>query len=196
MVSASSEREYAQIAQYIKQQKLDHLQQFVAQRNIDLDAMVDMTGKTPLMHAASLGNVDILKFIGSKVSDPSVQDCLGRNALHYAAAAKQGDAMEYLAKELDIDSDQQTNGGLTPLMCAVKTGDQAIVAVALNNNVNPFFRDKFGKETTEQIGDQADAIKSLIENAKDQWKQQLGSDLEVLREDEDKPDEEKFGDFQ
>ena len=68
--------------------------------------MVDMTGKTPLMHAASLGNVDILKFIGSKVSDPSVQDCLGRNALHYAAAAKQGDAMEYLAKELDIDSDQ------------------------------------------------------------------------------------------
>ena len=70
MVSAQGdERENAQVAQYIKQLKLDSLKTFVQSRSINLGQLSDMNGKTPLMHAASSGNKDIVEYIANQIED-------------------------------------------------------------------------------------------------------------------------------
>ena len=65
-----------------------------------------------------------------------------------------------------MNENEQTNGGVTPLMLAVKSGDEQMVARVLNCNGNPFYRDAFGNTAADQIGDGGDNLKTLIEAAK------------------------------
>ena len=93
---------------------------------------------------------------------------MGRAAIHYGAIAMRDEVIDYLAGEKEADIDKQSIGGLTPLMYAVKTGNQGIIAAILNNNGNPFFRDQFGREANDQISDVAE-IATLLGSAKEQW---------------------------
>ena len=195
-VAASMERDFAKASKYTRQNRTEDLLKFLDSKSYhQIDNLRDINGKTILMEAASNADLDTVKAIVARCQDVNHFDCLGRNALHFAAAAKKIETIGYLASEdVEIDVDKQSEGGVTPLINAVKSGDVNTVKEILNNNGNPFFRDIFGREPLDQAAGNA-AIKQIIEAAKQQWINQLGDDLTVLREGELPPQQDKFDDF-
>ena len=104
------------------------------------------------MVAASLADLDTVKAIIPMCQDVDHVDSFGRNAIHYAAAAKQANIVTYLASDaVEMDVDKQSIGGCSPAMAAVKSGDEATVKAVLNSNGNPFYRDVFGREPTDHL---------------------------------------------
>ena len=45
--------------------------------------------------------------------------------------------------------DAMTNGGITPLMLAVKLNNEKVVELLLNNSANPFLKDQLGQQALD-----------------------------------------------
>ena len=77
-----------------------------------------------------------------------VQDCMGRTALHYLVQTDiTGQILEWLLANpvaAEIDLNAMTNGGVTPLMLAVKLNNEKIVEILLKASANPFLKDQLG----------------------------------------------------
>ena len=87
LLEAASKGNYAQIEDIIKQ-------------GVNVNAK-DKYGKTALMHAASAGHLDVVKFLvehGADVADVNAKDEMGWTASEYALKQGHKEIEEYLKK--------------------------------------------------------------------------------------------------
>ena len=78
---------------------------------------------TILMHvAANLDGESVSKILAL---NPNIdaRDSLGRTALHFACRAGNLDTCSLIVDHDDVDVDAVTHSGVTPLMCAVESGN-------------------------------------------------------------------------
>ena len=82
-------------------------------------------------------------------SDWSVKDSMGRRALHYLVQSDlTGEMLQWLVDKKDngfeLDLNVMTDGGVTPLMLAVKLNREKVIEVMVNASANPFLKDQLG----------------------------------------------------
>ena len=117
---------------------------------------------------------------GALLSTPNKQ---GRVPLHLLVQVdKTGQATEWLLSIEGIESQcnidfQSTNGGVTPLMLAIKLNHEKVVEHLLNKGANPFLKDHLGQEAldykvaTIQADTTVNPVDQMIALAKEQWLQ-------------------------
>ena len=118
------------------------------------------------------------------------KDCMGKTALHYLVQTDpSGEVVNWVLEQeetIEIDLNAMTNGGLTPMMLAVKLNHEKVVELLLNNSANPFLKDQLGQEaidykisfTRHRAGQEYEItdllpIEISINRAKDQWKEKV-----------------------
>ena len=104
------------------------------------------TGRTPLMNAASKGNVQAVKSLIKRGADPSLTDCKGWNMLHFAAEGGDTDIISLIHTHLpNIES--KTNEDETPLMVAASSRNLHAVKWFLEKGATVACEDKIGWNT-------------------------------------------------
>ncbi|MFT5134714.1 MAG: ankyrin repeat protein [Gammaproteobacteria bacterium] len=90
--------------------------------SVDREAINEVVGgMTPIMLAASAGNIEIIDLLFTQGADPNIRGSAERTALQYATERNHIDAAKrLLAYGADIDA--YDNGGLTPLIMASNRG--------------------------------------------------------------------------
>jgi len=103
--------------------------------------------QTPLMYAASVGQPEVLEMLFSYNPDLRAVDIAGRTALHYCCRGGNLQNLRViLAKITDpLLLEAQSNGGVTPLMAAIQSGNVYMVGHCLNSSFNPFAIDFTGR---------------------------------------------------
>mmetsp|Transcript_34124 Transcript_34124/g.24632 ORF Transcript_34124/g.24632 Transcript_34124/m.24632 type:complete len:131 (+) Transcript_34124:133-525(+) len=110
-----------------------------------VNMIISNTRKTPLLHCATNGSVDMLNVILTCAPDINLTDSSCRNALHLAALSSNLGVFERLLQIEGMEGDSVTNGGETHLMCAMRSGNIHIVAASLNSSCNPFIMNVIGE---------------------------------------------------
>ena len=94
------------------------------------------------MHVvASEGTIEAMQVVFKRETQGgnlNRKDSAGRTALHLACFAGQHKMVEALLKLPGIEKNARTNGGNTPLMLAVASGEIYSVVACLNGGCNPF----------------------------------------------------------
>ena len=93
---------------------------------------------TALHVVASEGTVECLQIVLQEETDINRRDSAGRTALHLACYAGNHKVIEALLKVPGIIRDARTNGGNSPLMLAVSSGEIFSLVACLNGGCNPF----------------------------------------------------------
>lgn len=83
----------------------------------------DKSGRTALHHCCRSGNLRTFNFLKQKYREAEQQDDTGKTSAF----------------------ERRTNGGLTPLMCAIQSGEAYLVEECLNSGLNPFAVDYLGQ---------------------------------------------------
>ena len=85
---------------------------------------------TPLMYCASYGDENCMKVLVGAGADPKVRDMSGLTVLHYACKTQNAKVLQYIccASEFNGLINTRTNGGITPLMYAVRGNSLSFVA--------------------------------------------------------------------
>lgn len=99
------------------------------------DGLLDETGKTALMLAASAGNEDMVALLLRYKAKPDQRDQVGNTALSYAASRGQVAAAEVLLKNR-ASPDAENRQGMTPLMIAAQQGQTDLVRLLLSNGAD------------------------------------------------------------
>ena len=74
------------------------------------------------------------------------RDSTGRNALHYACRAGNHKTVRILLAAMPAEGrEQATNGGITPLMAAVQSGDITVVKLCLEAGCDASKQDLLGQ---------------------------------------------------
>ena len=82
----------------------------------------DNERNTPLMHAARLGNTEVLKYLLAQGADPLLQNKFGQGLLHFAALSNNAVTIEaVLSQNFDINA-RCTDLGVTPLLFCLING--------------------------------------------------------------------------
>ena len=109
----------------------------------------------------------------AKNPDVNAKDNFGRTALHFACRAGNLATCEVLFGIETVDIDAPTKAGVTPLMMAIESGSIQLVALALNNNLNPFLKDALGRTALDYSKHYRDVMgqdmHQLINAAMQQW---------------------------
>ncbi len=92
----------------------------------DIDAII-ANRTTPLMKAAHLGNVGVIRELLSAGADIAARNADGNNALWLACVGRHLDAIDALV-EAGIDLDNSNDNGATALMYASSSGKADVVA--------------------------------------------------------------------
>ena len=102
-------------------------------------------GMTSLMHASAVGGNTVMGKLLEKNPNLALQDSQGRTALHYACrAGNQKSVRILLGLSTSELKDLPTNGGITPLIAAVQSGDINVVKQCLEAGCNPESQDLLG----------------------------------------------------
>jgi ankyrin repeat protein len=100
---------------------------------VDMSRRMWGTGLTPLIHAADLGQLEIVKLLTGKGADIHATTSRAETALHLAAARGHEEVVAYLLDN-GAQASHQTQGGHTPLMLAIRY-DHTRVALRLLNHM-------------------------------------------------------------
>jgi ankyrin repeat protein len=105
--------------QAIKSGSFEEVKQLILLNNESINEVVE--GMTPIMLAASRGNVEIIDLLFTQGADPNKRGSMDRTALQYATEKNHIEAAKrLLAYGADIDA--YDNGRLTPLVMAASRG--------------------------------------------------------------------------
>ena len=104
----------------------------------------DFDGRTPLIYAGIMGNVDIIDYLAEVPVSILHKDKLGNSALYYAAERGHVDAVEVLLQN-GAEVDAKNRRGITPLMIAASQGRNEIVRLLLKGKADPNWRDYTGR---------------------------------------------------
>ena len=125
------------------------------------------------MHVAAACTREQLEQVLAKNPDVNAKDNFGRTALHFACRAGNLATFEVLFGIETVDIDAPTKAGVTPLMMAIESGSIQLVALALNNNLNPFLKDALGRTALDYSKHYRDVMgqdmHQLINAAMQQW---------------------------
>ena len=125
------------------------------------------------MHVAAACTREQLEQVLAKNPDVNAKDNFGRTALHFACRAGNLATCEVLFAIETVDIDAPTKAGVTPLMMAIESGSIQLVALALNNNLNPFLKDALGRTALDYSKHYRDVMgqdmHQLINAAMQQW---------------------------
>ena len=140
-----------------------------------------MPGMTPLMVVASEGSLASFEVLMEFNPDINLTDLAGRTALHYACRAANIEVARALMDCDDIEVDIQTNGGTTPLMCAVESGNAMMVVECLNHTCSPFAVNALGEKAQDlakkfEFSQDENNIYKLVTEAIEQWQEQADED--------------------
>merc|ERR1712083_369612 len=106
-------------------------------------------------------------------------------ALHFACRRGSTAHAEMLFKIEDIEIDEQTSSGVTPLMMAVSSGKTDLIASCLNNNCNPFYHDALNRKANDYAAPFTDVlgvdVRQLIDQAMAQWISQIPDEAERMQ---------------
>ena len=142
------------------------------------------------MHCAANGSEEMLALILRYEPDINQRDTVGRTALHYAVRAKNLKAIKVISQLPNIEMDAMTVGGMTPLMCAVQSGDLSVVQMCLESLCNPLAKNALG-ETAKDIADNyyksGSQISDVIEQGIQQWVQYYKDGLQEVIITKDNP---------
>ena len=101
---------------------------------------------TALMLAASESeSISVLESILKREQNVNLTDQNGRTALHFATGKGQPKHVQVLLNTPGIDRNARTNGGNSPLMNAVGSGDIKSTIHCLNAGCNPFLENGLGE---------------------------------------------------
>lgn len=119
IVSEAISKRQANLHQVIPGGKLDEVKQVLLTNKRTINDVVN--GMTPIMLAASRGNVEIIDLLFTQGADPNKRGSMKRTALQYATEKNRVEAAKrLLAYGADIDA--YDNGRLTPLVMAASRG--------------------------------------------------------------------------
>ncbi|KAJ5072233.1 ankyrin repeat protein [Anaeramoeba ignava] len=114
------------------------------QKSININA-VDNLGRTPLMYAIEIGDLNIVSLLINKNADLNILDNERNSALHYAIRFEFSEILEkLLASGIEI---RNSGDGLSPFHLAIKFNQMLVCAKALlNANVGLDSLDKDGNQ--------------------------------------------------
>tara|TARA_B100001142_G_C14197669_1_gene602477 strand:+ start:441 stop:1004 length:564 start_codon:yes stop_codon:yes gene_type:complete len=104
----------------------------------------DFDGRTALIYAGIIGNVDIIDYLLEVPVSILHKDNLGNSALYYAAERGHDDAVEVLLQK-GAKVDVKNHRGMTPLMIAASQGRNETVRILLKGKADPSWRDYTGR---------------------------------------------------
>ena len=116
--------------------------------------------QTPLMFAASVGQPEVLEELFKYNPDLRAVDIAGRTALHYCCRGGNLQNLRVLLLKIEDPSlyEAKSNGGVTPLMSAIQSGNVYMVGHCLNTSFNPFSIDYTGRSCL----DYAEPFKMIV----------------------------------
>ena len=96
--------------------------------------------------------------------------------------------------------DAVTNAGVTPLMTAVESGNIELVALCLNERLNPFFKDALDRTALNYAQNFKNVLnhdmRLSIEIAMKQWESQMSKEqLEEVKSEQLEYDTAYYGEF-
>ncbi len=122
--------------QLVSNGKVDKIKQQLS--SIDSDKLnIVIDGMTPIMLAASRGNVEIIDLLFTRGADPNKRGSMKRTALQYATEKNHIEAVKRLLS-YGADINAYDNGQLTPLVMAASRGhsELALLFVEKGADVN------------------------------------------------------------
>ncbi|XP_014671481.1 PREDICTED: ankyrin-1-like [Priapulus caudatus] len=107
----------------------------------------DSQGETSLYHAACSGQLDIVNLLLEAGADPNVADSYGRTTLYRASCFGRLDIVRLLLETGANPNVAETRNGATPLMMAVKDGEEAVVRMLLSHGADANAADSQGRNS-------------------------------------------------
>ena len=102
------------------------------------------------MHIAAIGNTDGMRQVLELGPDINARDKLGRAAIHHACKRGNVATFQVLLEAGDMcDVDAASNAGVTPLMCAIESGNIELVILCLKEQLNPFLKDALDRDALD-----------------------------------------------
>ena len=129
-ISAAKQKQMRDVIRYIDTNQVEKIFRIIgANDGLHIDAPIaTIGGMTSLMHSAAVSGNTVATALMEKGPNVSLRDSTGRNALHYACRAGNHKTVKLLLNVMSPeDREQATNGGITPLMAAVQSGDITVV---------------------------------------------------------------------
>ena len=146
--TARDAKKMRDVIRYIDTNQVEKIFKIVgADDGIPIDAPIaQIGGMTSLMHSAAVSGNTVMNAIIQKGPAIGKRDTTGRNALHYSCRAGNQKTTKILLEAMsEEEKEQATNGGITPLMSAVQSGDVNVVQMLLAAGCDPTKQDLLGQ---------------------------------------------------
>lgn len=127
----------------------EYFKKFFEERNLDVHIIRGIANTTLLMHAAIIGNKNLMEFLLSKGADVNETNDKKETALRYAAFGNLDCFQLLLEHKADLRLQDERGG--TPLMLAAYMGRSEIVQCALEHSSNPNVQNNDGNTALSSI---------------------------------------------
>ncbi len=125
--------------------KIEEVEKYINPKNIDEEISIsDYTKITPLSVAASVGKLEIVKWLLEKKANVDIKDKELNSVLHQAVSGKNEEVVRLLLKA-KANPDDSNNNKATPLHNLASRGSSDMARVFLNEDVKVDLIDAFGR---------------------------------------------------
>ena len=159
--------------QEIKKENAEVVAELLQQ--IPIDHQITDSGMTALALACSqTQNHSVILAIDNYGPNPNAADLMGRTPLHHAAITSNIACIDYLTRFNQqnpniLQIDALTRGRETPLMFAVRSGNNDVVIKILELKANPFILNGMGQSATNLAFIYNPFLVDTLQNAVFQW---------------------------